>query len=103
MIDKISFFQQIFKDFSPSEKDIKEFTVFFQSKSYKDKKHVIEIGECNNLIGFVYQGILKTYTIDYNGNEAITRFIEPGKFIKGNMANNVPSTSNIQCLNDCIL
>ncbi len=102
-MDKFIFFKNHFTDISAGNDTIEQFSSLFHIRKYNDKDFVINEGEMNNSISFISEGILRSFILDYDGNEATIWFTEPGNFVKGSFANNVPSNVNIQCIGDCQL
>lgn len=103
MKDVIFFFRNIFKDYQLTSVQIEKFSSFFTKRNYKNKTMIMSEQDLNNHIYFIYSGVLRSYLIDYDGCESTFRFATEGDFIKGNFANNAPSTTNIQCVGDCSL
>ncbi|APD07664.1 non-specific serine/threonine protein kinase [Flavobacteriaceae bacterium UJ101] len=50
------------------------------ARELKQQDNFIEIGQRNNLVGFLKTGLLRSYYYDDNGNEQTTAFIEQGSF-----------------------
>ena len=103
MTTKLLFFTEITKDTEISKKTLTEFSALFKLKSFREKEHFVRIEEESNSVGFLAEGIMRTYIIDPDGNEAGLRFILPSNFVRGSFAGNVPSPVNIQCIETCSL
>ncbi len=103
MTTKHIFFKEITKDINISKNTLAEFSALFKLKSFPEKRHFVRVEEKNNSVGFLAEGIMRTYIIDYDGNEATLRFILPSNFVRGSFAANVPSPVNIQCIQNCSL
>jgi CRP/FNR family transcriptional regulator, anaerobic regulatory protein len=71
----------------------------------KNKHFYFHGGEVQKHIGFVYQGLLRTFYIDDNGNEITVRFARENGYATDYSAfiNQEPSKYHIQCLEPCLL
>ncbi len=58
----------------------------------------------NNIkIGRVVSGVLRGFVIDEDGNEITTHFYQEKDIVSGNYIPNVPSSINIEALEDCTI
>ncbi len=101
MDDKVQFFKTVTNNISCSSKDLIEFSELFIKKDFSNSDFFIREGYIANSLGFVAKGIMRAYISDDEGKEANLRFILENDFISGSFAQGVPSSMNIQCLNDC--
>lgn len=73
--------------------------------SIPNKHFYAHSGEIQKSIGFVYQGLLRTFYIDQNGNEITVRLTRENGYATHYSAfiNQEPSKFYIQCIEPCIL
>lgn len=60
-------------------------------------------GQRNTKICRINSGVMRGYVIDEDGNEITTHFYQEGDLVSGNYIPNVPSSMNIQVLEDCTI
>jgi len=63
----------------------------------------VKNGQKNYRIGKILEGILRGFTINNEGEEITTHFFIEEDLVSGNYIPNIPSTMNIQALEDCSL
>ncbi|MCP4022937.1 MAG: Crp/Fnr family transcriptional regulator [Desulfobacteraceae bacterium] len=103
MTPKVKFFKNILNIVNISEATLIQFSRLFQLRQYQAKEYFIMIEDTDNIIGFLAEGIMRSYIIDFDGNEANLRFVLPNDFVKGSFASGIPSPVNIQCIESCSL
>jgi len=69
--------------------------------SIKKGGFFIKSGERNEKIGYILAGVIRGYVLDEDGNEITTHFYQEEDILSGNFIPNVPSTMNLQALEDC--
>lgn len=57
----------------------------------------------NYKIGKVIEGVLRGFTINNDGDETTTHFFTETDLVSGNYIPNIPTTMNIQALEDCLI
>lgn len=60
-------------------------------------------GQRNTKIGRITSGVFRGYVLDEDGNEITTHFYQEKDIVSGNYIPNVPSSMNIQALEDCTI
>lgn len=100
MFQKDDFFRSIISPSPDVTSDISGFSALFAEKAISKDSHFIRESEENVSIGFVSSGIFRSYILDYDGKEAIFRFITRGELLSGGFAFLHPSPMNIQALTD---
>jgi CRP/FNR family transcriptional regulator, anaerobic regulatory protein len=98
MQDKSAFFKSIIPNIEVSDNALTEFSQLFTLRTYDEQEHFVSIEDNTDKVGFLCTGIMRSYIVDYDGNEAILRFILPKQFVSGSFASNVPSPVSIQCI-----
>jgi len=63
----------------------------------------VKNGQQNYRIGRIRNGILRGFTVDNDGEEITTHFFMENDLVSGNYIPNIPSTMNIQALEDCLM
>lgn len=101
-MDKFNFFKGIIGSIIDSDSKIKEFSSLFTIKKYNKNSYYIHESDENSQIGFLYDGYMRSFIADYEGNEAIVRFIKPGEIISGGFAFDFPSPVSIQSIFESI-
>ena len=69
-------------------------------ETIKKGEDFLQYGKQNKKIGRVESGVLRGYIIDDTGNEFTTHFYQEGDMVFGNYIPNVPSSINIQAIED---
>ena len=97
MDEKKVFFQKFLETTVESSK-IEKFADLFSIRTYDKNEYFIYETQENSRIGFLKDGIMRSYLIDYDGNEANIRFIQPGGIVSGGFAFHQPSPVSIQSI-----
>lgn len=63
--------------------------------------YFIKAGERNEKIGYILSGVIRGFVLDEEGNEITTHFYQEKDILSGNFIPGVPSTMNLQALEDC--
>ncbi len=71
---------------------------------FKKGEHVLEAGTISNEYLVIEDGLMRSYVIDYNGNDITTNFFSAGELViePSSLFQRVPSEENIMALTDCI-
>jgi len=71
----------------------------------KSKEFYFYANEAPNHIGFIYQGLIRAYYIDNQGNEKTTHFVKENEYATDYPAflTQTPSKFAFQCLEPCII
>jgi CRP-like cAMP-binding protein len=72
-------------------------------ETIKKGEDFLQYGKPNKKIGRVESGVLRGYIIDEAGNELTTHFYQEGDMIFGNYIPNVPSSINIQAIENATI
>lgn len=86
--------------FSDSEFEI--LSGFFKQKKINKKEFLLQYGEISRLEGFVTQGLLKIYTIDYEGKDHTIYFADSDWWVGdiGSFTNQTPANLFIEAIED---
>lgn len=69
----------------------------------KKGEDFLQYGKQNKKIGRVESGVLRGFIIDEAGNEVTTHFYQEGDMVFGNYIPNVPSSINIQAIEEATI
>jgi len=74
-------------------------------KKYNKKEYFLESGYIQNEMGFVFQGLLRSFYIDNKGKEITISFIREGNYASDypSFIRQTPSKYYIQCIEPCIM
>ena len=88
-----------------SEEDLSFFESKLFMKTYRRKEVYLEAGEIQTSIGFVAEGLVRSYYVDQNGDEINTGFYSEGNYAThyASYLNQKPSSYSIQCLEPTVL
>ena len=100
---KDDFFYDLLKDFVESKKDITGFAGLFGEGACGTDEFYIREGEENERIGFLADGVMRSFITDYDGNEATIRFIRRNGLLSGGFAFMVPSTVAVQAIRPAVV
>lgn len=103
VMDKFNFFRGIIGSIIESDSKIVEFSSLFTMKKYNKNSYYIYELDNNSTIGFLNEGYMRSFITDYEGNEAIIRFVKPGEIISGGFAFDFPSPVSIQSISESII
>lgn len=95
-------YKNISRHIQLSEEEFQRFSKPFQLKNFKKKEVVLQEGEYCSFEGFVLNGCFKVYFLNEDGSEQTLYFAVEGWWITDldSLINNVPSTLNIEALED---
>ena len=98
-------FNEIEKYISLSDRDRIVLIQNLQIKKIKKGTLVCRQGQSNDFIGFIENGLLRSYAVDKNGNDITNHFFEEGSFFLDLFSYNQTEKSsvNIEALTDCEL
>ncbi|MDC7125468.1 MAG: Crp/Fnr family transcriptional regulator [Spirochaetales bacterium] len=92
------FLYNLLKDDIKVKDKISTFSTLFRLKRLKKDNFVVRIDDLNDRVGFLKEGVLRSFVSDYEGNEANVRFIQAYDIISGGFSFNTPSPVNIQAI-----
>ena len=74
-------------------------------KHFEQGEHFIREGQYARHVAFIESGFLRSYQIDYKGNEVTINFFESGSFCSSyySFYSRQPSLENIAAITDCTL
>ncbi len=95
-------YKNISRHIQLSDEEFQRFSKPFQLKNFKKKDIVLKEGEYCSFEGFVLNGCFKVYFLNEDGSEQTLYFAIAGWWITDldSLINNVPSTLNIEALED---
>ena len=105
-------FNEVEKYIKLSDRDRIVLIQHLQLKKIKKGELISQQGQSNDFIGFVENGLLRSYDLDENGNDVTHHFFEEGSFFRDLSSYNQTENSynktekfsvNIQALTDCEL
>jgi len=84
------------------EEDIDLLKTFFISKEVRKRQYVLNAGDVCQYITFVEKGLLRSFTVDNDGNEYVVQFATEGGWISdvGSFVSGNDSMYNIEALED---
>lgn len=85
-----------------SDEEFGVLSSFFEQHTLRKKDFFIRYGEISRYEGFVIQGLLKIYTIDYNGKEHTVYFADTDWWVGdiGSFTNQTPANLFIEAIED---
>lgn len=83
-----------------SDTELATFASIITVRAFKKKENVIQAGKVQKEIGFVAEGLVRSFYIDNNGNEITVGFYSEGEYATHypSFINRTPSKYTIQCL-----
>jgi len=101
----VKIFNEIEKFIKLSDRDRIVLIQHLQLKKIKKGELLCQQGQSNDFIGFVENGLLRSYAPDKNGNDVTHHFFEEGSFFLDLFSYNQTDKSsvNIEALTDCEL
>ena len=94
----------IIRQLAISETYYEQFLQVSELREFSKKELVLPIGKVCSFIGFVEEGVLRSYR-EKDGEEYISDFYVPGSFVTSyrSFLNQEPSTGAIQALENCVI
>lgn len=88
-----------------NEKDIETLKPFFIPKKLRKRQYVLNAGDVCQYITFVEKGMLRSFTVDAEGNEHVVQFAIEGWWVSdvGSFTSGKDAMYNIEALEDCEL
>lgn len=88
-----------------NEKDIEVVKPFFIPKKVRKRQYVLNAGDVCQYITFVEKGMLRSFTVDSEGNEHVVQFAIEGWWVSdvGSFVSGKDALYNIEALEDCEL
>jgi CRP-like cAMP-binding protein len=88
-----------------NENDIEILKPFFIPKKVRKRQYVLNAGDVCQYITFVDKGMLRSFTIDSEGNEHVVQFAIEGWWVSdvGSFVSGEEALYNIEALEDCEL
>lgn len=88
-----------------NEKDIETLKPFFIQKKLRKRQYVLNAGDVCQYITFVEKGMLRSFTVDAEGNEHVVQFAIEGWWVSdvGSFTSGKDAMYNIEALEDCEL
>jgi len=76
-----------------------------QTRSFSKGEHYVREGQYINTIAFIQEGFIRTYQIDYQGNDTTLEFHEPHSFCGSyyGFYTHQPALDNLVAITDCRL
>lgn len=96
---------QEFGNLGLNQKDYKDILQGYQKIEIKKGEYLIKSGTVVKAYYFVIQGFLRSFAIDYNGNEVTTNFYKKGDLVleENSFFMQMPTKEFIQATEDCTL
>ncbi|MFK8060803.1 MAG: Crp/Fnr family transcriptional regulator [Polaribacter sp.] len=93
------------KDAFLSDKELETILSGYQKVLIKKNEYILKQDKVCDAYYFVSEGFLRSYAIDYNGNEVTTNFFSKTDLIleETSFFLRIPSKENIQAIEDCVL
>ena len=88
-----------------SEQDIESLKSFFIPKKIRKRQYLLNAGDVCQYITFVEKGLLRSFTVDDDGNEHVVQFALEGSWISdmGSFTSGKEALYNIEALEDAEL
>src|SRR5690242_14124670 len=85
--------------------DVEILKPFFVSKKLRKRQYVLNAGDVCQYITFVEKGMLRSFTVDAEGNEHVVQFATEGWWVSdvGSFVSGDDALYNIEALEDCEL
>ena len=99
------FFQNFNKKVPLTQEEEAQIKNFLTPKKLRKKQYLLQEGDVCKTIAFIEKGLLKAYSVDYNGNEHIIQFGLEGWVISDlySFLTGEPATYNIDAIEDAEL